>query len=305
MTTLPLRPHLQKLAALTTATLTVTALAQQVTPPAVTGQPTPEQAQQIIERLGGQYGGPNGPAQIVYGAVPAGLPVTLSAPIDVLVSFRSVYGSNVAYRLLLGSAATPDEALKALDAQLNAGGWKTFGNYGVRSGFVSTVNEQYRNYYRETPGGQGAGYMANVNVSNRTGRTSIDLNVNTAPAQQIASVKKAPTSQPQSSLPALTPLPSAKIKVGYGGGSPNGLMSTAHVTGTSLSANEVLSFYNAQLKKAGWKAVTDTTNGPLRVITYHVRDVNGREALGTLGIRPWEKEGGGFVLTASVQGFKP
>lgn len=51
--------------------------------------------------------------------------------------------------------------------------------------------------------------------------------------------------------------------------------------------------------------MTDTTTGPLRVITYALKDVNGREALGTLGIRPWEKEGGGFVLTASVQGFKP
>lgn len=305
MTALPPRPHLQKLAALSAAVLTVTALAQPVTSPAVTGQPTPEQALQIIERLGGQYGGPNGPAQIVYGAVPAGLPVTLRAPIDVLVSFRTVYGSSVSYRLLLGSDAAPDAALKALDAQLSASGWRAFGNFGPRSGFVPTVNEQYRSYYRETPGGQGEGYMASVNVNNRTGRTGIDLTVNTAPAQQIASVKKAPSAQPQSSLPALTPLPGAKIKVGYGGSSPNGLISTAHITGTPLSANEVLSFYNAQLKKAGWKAVTDTSNGPLRVITYHVRDVNGREALGTLGIRPWEKEGGGFVLTASVQGFKP
>lgn len=73
---------------------------------------------------------------------------------------------------------------------------------------------------------------------------------------------------------------------------------------TERSANEVLAFYSAQLRAAGWKALTDTTTGPLRVVTYALTDLNGREALGTLGIRPWEK-GGGHVLTVSVQGFKP
>lgn len=78
---------------------------------------------------------------------------------------------------------------------------------------------------------------------------------------------------------------------------------------TDGSAGEVLTHYSAQLKAAGWKtvgwkAVTDTTTGSLRVITYAVTDLNGREALGTLGIRPWEKDGG-YVLTVSVQGFKP
>ena len=77
------------------------------------------------------------------------------------------------------------------------------------------------------------------------------------------------------------------------------------VSQTGAVAGEVFAFYSAQLKAAGWKARTDTQDGPLRVVTYSLKDLNGREALGTLGIRPWEKEGGGYVLTVSVQGFKP
>ncbi|MFC4637472.1 hypothetical protein [Deinococcus hohokamensis] len=115
----------------------------------------------------------------------------------------------------------------------------------------------------------------------------------------------ASAARPQSSLPALKALPGAMIKVGYAGGSSGGVITTAHLTGTSLSAGEVFAFYSAQLKAAGWKAVTDTTIGPLRVVTYALKDLNDREALGTLGLRPWDKEGGGYVLTASVQGFMP
>ncbi|MDL2343783.1 hypothetical protein QOL99_06435 [Deinococcus sp. MIMF12] len=124
------------------------------------------------------------------------------------------------------------------------------------------------------------------------------------PAQVIASFKKAPTSIPRSSLPLLKVFPGATIKGTYPATSPSGAMSSAHVQ-TARSANEVLGFYSAQLKAAGWRARTDTTDGPLRVVTYSLKDLNGREALGTLGIRPWEGAGGGYVLTVTVQGFKP
>jgi len=307
MTPSPRLPIVLNLAIFAAATFT-TALAQQSpggNAPAVTGQPTPKQAQQIIERLSWQYTGPNPPTHVVYGAVPAALPVRLTAPIDVLVSFRMVYGSNVTHRILLGSDDAPDVVLQAVGAQLAATGWKPVYAYTPRAGFQSPQAEQSRTFYYVIPTGKGEGYSATLSVVSRGGQTNVDLNVGTAPATQIEGLKRAASYAPKSSLPALNALPGAKIKVGSASGSPNGLISTAYVTGTALGANGVLSHYNAQLKAAGWKAVTDTTTGPLRVITYALKDVNGREALGTLGIRPWEKEGGGFVLTASVQGFKP
>lgn len=49
--------------------------------------------------------------------------------------------------------------------------------------------------------------------------------------------------------------------------------------------------------------MSDNVNGPLRAVTYTFKDVNGREAVDVLGIRPWEK--GGYVLNVSMMGFKP
>lgn len=308
MTLSPQRPHMMKLASLTAATLAAAALAQPASggaAPVVTGQPTPAQAQQIIERLSVQFGGPNTPTNIVYGAVPTALPLKLGAPINVLVSFRLAYGSNVMYRILLDSAATPEAAVQGVSEQLAATGWKHVDPYTPRGGFESPQAEQSRTFAFVNPAGKGEGFVAVAAVVRRGDRTNIDLNVSPAPASQIDGLRRAAAYAPKSSLPALTPLPGATIKVGAESGSSNGLISTAYVTGTARRANEVLAHYSAQLKAAGWKAVTDTTTGPLRVITYAVKDVNGREALGTLGIRPWEKDGGGFVLTASVQAFKP
>ncbi|MFC4637473.1 hypothetical protein [Deinococcus hohokamensis] len=134
------------------------ALAQQGAPAPAAGSspgpaqgPTPEQAAQIIERLSAPYLGPSGSAQTVYGAVPAGLPLALGAPIDVLVSFRAVYGNNVAYRVLLSSALDPEAALHALDAQLATSGWRGFGGSSARIGFLSPQADQYRNYYLQRP----------------------------------------------------------------------------------------------------------------------------------------------------------
>lgn len=127
--------------------------------------------------------------------------------------------------------------------------------------------------------------------------------MNPVGALQLNQLKKVPSYIARSSLPALKALPGSKGKANYPIGGPYGSMSGVWVQ-TDRSAGEVLTHYSAQLRAAGWKAVTDTTTGSLRVITYAVTDLNGREALGTLGIRPWEKDGG-YVLTVSVQGFKP
>lgn len=157
MTSSPHLSHLLKLAALTAPTLAVTALAQQ-TPsgaaPAVTGLPAPAQAQQIIERLSGQFSGRDAPTQVVYGAVPAALPANLAAPIDVLVSFRMVHGNTVLHRILLDRDATPDAALQAMGAQFAAAGWKAAYAYTRQAGFVSPQTEQYRKFYDVNPAGR-------------------------------------------------------------------------------------------------------------------------------------------------------
>ncbi|WP_221089933.1 hypothetical protein [Deinococcus aquaedulcis] len=284
------------------ASLLTTALAQN-TPaaPTVVGQPTPEQATQLIERL---VSNPGARQQLIYGALPAGLPLTLSEPLTLLASIRTPYSSGSNTRVLLSSAQGRDATLATLGAQLGASGWTARKPYGVPFGFQVPQSEVYRSFYYEPPAGSGGGaYLADLNVRELGGRTAVDLNIGTITAQQLAGLKKQPQSAPQTSLPSLRALPGAQLRAAMNSGSANVTVSSVYVTGTPLSAGEVLGFYSAQLKAAGWKAVTDTTTGPLRVITYALKDLNGREALGTLGLRSWEK--GGYALMVSVQGFKP
>ncbi|MBB5233665.1 hypothetical protein [Deinococcus budaensis] len=267
-----------------------------------TTPPTPEQAAQVIERLFGSMYGPGADTQLTYGAVPATLPLRLDPRLGVIASLRTSGngGQFVQHRVLLSSALSAEQALAALTQSLAATGWKPLPNYGQPVGFVTGQTLRNAGFYREGE----TNFILNANLSGREGRTDLDLNLNPVGDQQIASIKKAPTSRPYSSLPLLKAFPEATVKGGSVVTTVNGALSSVHVQ-TERSANEVLAFYSAQLKAAGWKARTDTRDGPLRVVTYSLRDLNGREALGTLGIRPWEKEGGGYVLTVSVQGFKP
>ncbi|WP_027460450.1 hypothetical protein [Deinococcus murrayi] len=263
---------------------------------------TTAQAAQLAERLLRSMGGPSADIQTTYGAVPDTLPLRLGAPLEVLASIRTAQqgGQYVYWRILAGSALPADETRAALQKSLEAGGWKPQPQYGQPIGFVTNQTPRNVGYYREGS----TNFVLNAVLTEREGRTEVELSVNVVPPQAIANLKKAPTYRPQSSLPQLRPFPNATVKSGYTPTAPNGAISSAHVQ-TTRSAGEVFNFYSAQLKAAGWKARTDTTDGPLRVVTYSLRDLNGREALGTLGIRPWEKEGGGYVLTVSVQGFKP
>ncbi|WP_104992509.1 hypothetical protein [Deinococcus sp. NW-56] len=264
--------------------------------------PTAAQSAQLVERLLRNMTGPSGDTQVTYGAVPGTLPLRLGPPLEVLASIRTRQqgGAYVYWRILAGSALPAEETRAALQGSLEAGGWKPQPFYGQPIGFATQQTPRNQGFYREGS----TNFVLNANLVEREGRTEIELGVNVVPAQAIANLKKAPTYRPQSSLPLLRAFPGAVVKGSFTPTYPNGAISSAHVI-TTRPAGEVFNFYSAQLKAAGWKARTDTTDGPLRVVTYSLRDLNGREALGTLGIRPWEKEGGGYVLTVSVQGFKP
>ncbi|MPY66563.1 hypothetical protein F8S09_07620 [Deinococcus sp. SDU3-2] len=274
----------------------------QPAPASSAAAPSAEQSAQLVERLLRSMTGPNGDTQVTYGAVPGTLPLRLAPPLEVLASVRTGQsgGGYVYWRILAGSALPAEETRAALQKSLEASGWKPQPFYGPPIGFATQQTARNQGFYREG----GTNFVLNANLVERGGRTEIELGVNVVSAQAIANLKKAPTYRPQSSLPLLRAFPGATVKGGYTPTFPNGSISSAHVQ-TPRPAGEVFNFYSAQLKAAGWKARTDTTDGPLRVVTYSLRDLNGREALGTLGLRPWEKEGGGYVLTVSVQGFKP
>lgn len=262
--------------------------------------PTVQQAQQLTERLLQTMSGPNGQVQLTYG-LPEVLPVTLQDPVKVLATVRLNYGGSsvVSYRVFARAEQSSLDARETLLNMLEAGGWKGQPSTPTPFGFQGNQVPGYLNMYRE---GQ-THYVLNATFMERNGGADIEMNLNVISAAQLAQLKRTPSYLPRSSLPALKVFPGSQSKATYPSGHPNGSLSSVWVK-TQASAGEVLSHYSAQLKAAGWKAVTDTTSGPLRVVTYTLKDLNGREALGTLGLRPWEKDGG-YVLTVSVQGFKP
>ena len=265
--------------------------------------PTAEQVQKLAERLLLGNFGPNTQSEVTYG-LPATLPLKLPAPFEVAGTVRTKYagGGNVFYRVFASAPLSASAVRDALQAQLTAQGWKVQQS-GQPFGFEGNYQPNFLNFYREgsTP------FALNANIigtgSGTGGSSNVDIGVNPISQQQLAQLKKQPTYVPRSSLPLLRALPGSKSTVKYPATGPAGSLSSVWVQ-TDRSAGEVFNHYSAQLKAAGWKALTDTATGPLRVVTYSLTDLNGREALGTLGIRPWEKDGG-YVLNVSVQGFKP
>lgn len=265
--------------------------------------PTPAQAQKLAERLLLSNFGPGSQAEVTYG-LPAALPLKLPAPFEVAATVRAKYPGNgtAFYRVFASAPLGASAARDTLQAQLTAQGWK-MQQSGQPIGFEGNYQPNFLNFYREgsTP------FALNANIigtgSGAGDSSNVEIVLNPIGQQQLAQLKKQPNYMPRSSLPLLRALPGSKSAVKYPATGPSGSLSSVWVQ-TDKAAGEVFNHYSAQLKAAGWKALTDTTTGPLRVVTYGLTDLNGREALGTLGIRPWEKDGG-YVLTVSVQGFKP
>lgn len=285
------------------AFLLISVAQAQTVPPAkvvTTGPaPTVTQAQNLAERLMTSMTGPGSLAEVTYG-LPAALPLKLPAPFEVVGAVRTRYSANstVFYRIFasapLGAAATRD----ALQKQLLAQGWK-MPQQGQQLGFEGNYQPNYLNFYREG----NTNFVLNANLVGVAEKTNIEMTVNPVTKAQLEQLKRQSSYVPRSSLPFLKALPGSRSKATYPTTGPSGSLSSVWVQ-TDKGAGAVFEHYSAQLRAAGWKALTDTTTGTLRVVTYSLKDLNGREALGTLGIRPWEKDGG-YVLTVSVQGFKP
>lgn len=244
--------------------------------------------------------GPGSRAQVVYG-IPATLPLKLSAPFKVVGTIRSQYATSntVSYRVYASTTQSVTVAREDLKKRLRAQGWKEqFVSYAL--GFESNDQLGSLGFYRE--GKPPLVLYADV-VAGPGGKSNdVQISVTTITAEQVAQIRKRPTYAGRSSLPVLRPIPGSKSQAKAPTSGANGSMSSVWVK-TNKKAGDVLSHYSSQLRAAGWKLRTDTAAGGLRVLTYSLKDTSGQEALGTLGIRSWNQ--GGYVLTVSVQGFRP
>ena len=263
--------------------------------------PSAAQAQALIDRLLRTSLGSQTRIQITYGAVDPALPLRLGPPFMVLANLRlsSNAGAFVQHRIFATTPLAPNEAQAALVSRLASSGWVVQPGNAPPFGFSSVSIPGGTTFYREGS----TNFGLSVILTERAGQTELDLNLNVLPAQLIANFKAQPAQVARSSLPLLQAFPGARIQGAVPAAFDFGAWSTAQVL-TTRKAGDVLDFYSAQLQAAGWQQQSETTDGPLRVLTYRVKDVKGQPALGTLGIRSLE-QGGGYVLTVSVQGFNP
>ncbi len=263
-----------------------------------TSSPTPPDQQALIERLL-RVNNPSGSNTVTFGGLPSTLPLTFSPDVQVQATVRSVgIGGVPSYRIFAVSNGTLDAARQALLGDLQASGWQTIPIIPVR-GFQTTGGSLNNTFFR-------AGKFPltlSINIQTVQQKVEVDIAVSAVNDLVISSLKNSTRYAPKSSMPALFPPPGASVDVAPDvGGSRQGVINSARVL-SKLSAGEVLSFYSQQLKKAGWQAVTDTRSGELRVVTYLLTDLGGRQAVGVLGIRTQAE--GDYILTASVNGFNP
>ncbi|WP_424951891.1 hypothetical protein [Deinococcus sp.] len=261
-------------------------------------QTTPSDQQALIDRLL-RVNNPQGSNTVTFGALPETLPLTLSSGVRVQATVRSVgLGGTPSYRIFAVGTGTLEAARRSLLGDLQASDWQPIPILPVR-GFQASDGALNSTFFRE---GQFP-LTLNINVQNVQERVELDITVNAVNDLTISSLKNNARYAPKSAMPVLFPLPGASVSQAPDvGGSRQGYVTSAHVL-SNLSANEVTSFYSAQLRKAGWRAVTDTRSGELRVVTYLLTDLGHRQAVGVLGIRTQAE--GDYILTASVNGFNP
>ena len=265
---------------------------------AVPQSPVQANQQALLERLL-RMNNPQAANVVTLGAVPDTLPITFNPAVQIQATVRSVYpGGTPNYRVLAVSSGDLETARQALATDLLATGWQPIPQTPVR-GFRPTEGAAYTGFFWEGR----YPLVLNSTVQAVVGKVELDITATATTAQNIAVLKKSARGYPQSSMPVLSPMPGAQVKAAqYSYSAPQGMIISARVT-TTTSANEVLSFYSQQLRKAGWKAVTDTQSGTLRVVTYLLTDLNQREVVGVLVIRT--QANGDYILTASIDGFKP
>ena len=117
---------------------------------------------------------------------------------------------------------------------------------GQPIGFLSNNQPSYNGYFLEGAGGAQS-YALDVNTAQGpTGKTEMDINASPVPLEALTNIKKA-RAVPQSSIPALQPLPGAIIQSSFSYGSVNAARSSAHIK-TDKSANETFT-QNLQLNR--------------------------------------------------------
>jgi len=222
-------------------------------------------------------GAPGGETQVWMGAFPEKLPVDLPLPEGARI-VASVQEPEVYTQVILDTALTSAEVTDFYSRTLSAAGWQSAPQAQQGGGFVGPEDSSLR-YCLE---GEKA-YLEVWSLETPGGPTDVRLNLYPpANASFCRNSEQGSTDAGMSLIPSLVAPPGTRVTGGSSGSSGDGSANVSTDFESSLTVEELLAHYNAQLEEASWELVDQGVTQVVAWSTWKLKDQNGDEWGGTL-----------------------
>ena len=231
-----------------------------------------ELAERLLTQTGGPPGQPIPGAQLLPGALPDDLPLTLPTPPGGRLPggvARRADGALFTADIVYDAPGTGADLVALYERALGPQGWAPapIGGGGPPYGFQPSGNPSGRAFCapQGTPG-----YLAVQAIGRADAPLDLRLRLDLTSAGPCGQQPGGPSRPPGSErLPALTAPAGAQVSPFGGGGGGNRFSSAAYAT-TALSAAELHDAYAALLAAAGWARVEGGADGPLAWSTWRI-----------------------------------
>ncbi len=222
-------------------------------------------------------GAPAGDTKVWIGKLPDDLPVEVPMPEGARI-VASVQQPQPFTQIILDVPMTPEEITAFYAKALSGKGWQPAPQVSPGGGFVGPADVVERYCSKE-----GEAYVEIWSQERAGGPTDVRLNL-TAPADSHMCQEQGPQSMDQgmSLIPSLKAPSGAQMTGGGAGSSGDGSAYSSTDMETSLTAEELLAHYNAQLKEAGWELVDQGLTDVVGWSTWKLKDKDGKAWGGTL-----------------------
>jgi hypothetical protein len=222
-------------------------------------------------------GAPAVNAKVWIGKLPDDLPVEIPLPEGARV-VASVRQPQPYTQIILDVPQTPEEITAFYAKALSENGWQPAPQGPPGGGFVGPAEVGERYCLKE-----GEAYVEIWSQEKPGGPTDVRLNL-TAPADFHMCQERGPESMDQgmSLIPSLKAPRGAQMTGGGGGSSSDGSAYSSTDMESSLTAEELLAHYNAQLEAAGWELVDQGLTDGVGWSAWKLADKDGKEWGGTL-----------------------
>ena len=222
-------------------------------------------------------GAPAGDTKVWIGKLPDDLPVKIPVPEGARV-VASVRQPQPYTQIILDVDKAPEEITAFYAKALSENGWQPAPQVSSGGGFVgpADVGERYC-----LKGGEA--YLEIMSLAKSEGPTDVRLNL-TSPVDSHMCQEGGQESMDQgmSLIPPLKAPRGAQMTGGGGGSSGDGSAYSSTDMESSLTAEELLAHYNAQLEAAGWEFVDQGLSDVVGWSAWKLTDKDGKEWGGTL-----------------------